>query len=481
MDTSRQEIKQKFENASKAFDVLKKMTVSERVKLFKKLQKAIVDGLDEIISVICGETGKVKVEALSSDMYPSLDTLNYFMKNLEKNLAPKKFKTADDSCRLEYRPSGTALIISPWNFPFLLAFVPVVNAVAAGCSVILKPSEITPLTGKYIEALFKSAGFPENTVQCIYGGAETVQTAINEKPSRVLFTGSTKTGREIGKLCGELLIPAVLELGGKAPAIICGDADIERVSNAVTYGAFINNGQICVAMTRILVDAKIKEKFKAALVKKAGGILLDRDYGKLIQPERIPYLKQLVGDALSKGAKTVFKGEKSDEFLSPLILDGVTPDMRIFNEECFAPVLCLTSYGSEDEAVKLANHCSYGLAASVWSSDLKRAEKIAANIKAGSIGINEWIKGVAEPGLPFGGLKDSGYGRYHCEEGVQFFSDKISVLISKSTNTSEINWMPYEPEMYEDFKTAVLFLLGIKKIGFKVLQSLEKLKGRMKR
>ncbi|MCL1972064.1 MAG: aldehyde dehydrogenase family protein [Endomicrobia bacterium] len=482
MNSNTEEIVLKFKNAKEVFEKLKIKLVKERTDLFKELRQVIVDDLDNIVSVICKETGKVKVEALASDMFPVLDTLNYFIKNLEKNLASKNIKSSSgDKCSVEYRPSGAALIISPWNFPMLLAFVPVLNAVAAGCSVILKPSEITPETGRYIEILFKKAGFPENSVQCIYGGAEAVQAAIRQKPARVLFTGSTKTGREIGKLCGELLIPAVLELGGKAPAIICGDIDIERVSNAVIYGAFMNNGQICVAMSRVLIDEKIKEKFTAALIEKAGKIVLDRDYGRLVQPERIPYLKILIDDAVGKGAKIIYKGEKSDEFLSPVIIDNVTPEMRIFREECFAPVTCLTAYKSEEEAIALANDCDYGLAASIWAKDLKKAEKISEYITAGSIGINEWIKGVAEPAIPFGGLKNSGYGRYHCDEGVQFFSDKISILKSKSKNTSEINWLPYEPEMYKDFKTAVLFLSGVKKIGPGVLKSLNKIKGRMKR
>ncbi|MCL2144719.1 MAG: aldehyde dehydrogenase family protein [Endomicrobia bacterium] len=481
MKTGSREIIKKFENAGKAFDILKTISVTKRAAMFKKLRQEIIDNLDNIVSVICKETGKVKIEPLSSDVFPSLGTLNYFMENLEENLKEKTFKSDGDTCKVKYKPAGAAFIIAPWNFPFLLAFVPVLNAVAAGCSVILKPSEITPKTGKIIEDLFRKAGFPRHTVQCVYGGADVVQTAIRQKPARVLFTGSTKAGKEIGKLCGELLIPAVLELGGKAPVIICADADLQRTANAVAYGAFINNGQICVAMSRVFVDAKIKEKFVKFLLKNAANIKLGRDYGKLAQPERIPYLKALIDDAVRKGAKIIFKGEKSEEFLSPVILDGVTPEMRIFREECFAPVLCLKSFTSEKEAVALANDSCYGLAASVWSKDLNKAEKIADLLNAGSIGVNEWIKGVADPGLPFGGMKDSGYGRYHCEEGVRFFSGKISYLISESKNTSEVNWLPYEPEMYEDFKTVIMLLLGVKKMSSKVSKSLSKLEHRMKR
>ncbi len=468
-----------YKNAGEAFAKTRQLSLKERTALLKKLKTVMAEETDNIIDIVCAETGKVKTEALLSDVFPSFDALNYCIKNLSKCLSAKKVKSSvffmPDKCRVEYRPSGTALIISPWNFPFFLAFVPVLDAVAAGNSTILKPSEITPETGKYILKLFEKAGFPVNTVQCVLGGAEAVQNAIKQKPARVLFTGSTKTGREIAKLCGELLIPSILELGGKAPAIICADADIERAANAVTYGAFMNNEQVCIAITRVIIDSKIKEKFIGALVKKTKAIRFGKDYGKLIQPERKEYLQSLIDEAVNKGAKIVYEGENSKEFLAPVIISGVTSEMRLFQKECFAPVLAITEYKSGQEAIELANNSSYGLAASIWSGNSKNAEKISKHINAGMIGINDSVKGIANAALPFGGIKDSGVGRYHSTDGLRFFSDKISVLSSKSKRKDELNWFAYNPEKYDDMKTVVMFMSGVKKFGLTVLKSAFKL------
>jgi len=456
MENKNPAISKSFERASAAFEELKKLSVEEKVRLIKNLRLLLANDIDALAQTICSETGKVKTEALISDIFPCIDALDYYIKNLKKILKPEKIKTPlvffGSSLKCEYMPSGIALVVSPWNFPFQLAFVPVLSAVLAGCSAILKPSEVAQKTASAIENLFNKAGFPENSVQCVFGGAEIVRELIGAKPSRVLFTGSTKAGKEIGKLCGELLIPAVLELGGKAPAIIFEDADIEKTANGVIYGAFANSGQICVAVTRAIAERTIKDKFLETIVKKAAGLAAGRDYGALMRPERSAHLKELLADAVRKGAKVAYNGNKENGFENPVILDNATKDMRIWDEECFAPVLCVAAFNSESEALELANSVSYGLSASVWSRDIKKAEGLARGIKAGNISINDAVTAAGIAALPFGGLKDSGFGRYHGADGVRFFCDKISFLINNSKGKRGSNRLPYDNALYDDVK-----------------------------
>lgn len=456
---SEQSIKEIFENSKAAFNSMSDMDVKRRVKLLKQLEQVLLAEMDNIVNVICEETGKVRVEALTSDFFVSLDTLSYYIKNISKILLEKPVKTSfmffKTSAFISYRGSGVALIIAPWNFPFQLAFVPVITALASGCSIILKPSNLTPKTGKLIEDIIKQAGFPEYSVQCVFGGADVVNECIEHNPARVFFTGSTSAGRSIGKKCAGLLIPALLELGGKAPAIVLEDADIERTANGIVYSAFANNGQICVAATRLILAQNIYEEFLSVLIKKTKEIKLNRDYGPLIQKERKSYLYELINDSLKNGAEILYQGDKKNNFDAPIILNKITKEMRVFNEECFAPILTVTTFKTESEALDLANSSVSGLSASVWSSDIKKAKDFSNKINAGHISINDAIKGVGVAALPFGGVKDSGIGRYHSSEGIYFFTDTISYFVNKSKSKSEINWLPYDTDFYDSFKTLI--------------------------
>lgn len=472
-----------MDNIRHIFDdaVLPPYEVCRRVQLLESLKKVLLDNTDMIVETICAETGKVRAEALVSDFYPSLEAVSYYIKNLESILEPRKVKTPfffqKTRAEVNYRPSGMAFIIAPWNFPFQLAFIPVLSAVCAGNSVILKPSELASKTGALINYLFTKAGFNEHTVQCAFGGADIVQAIIANKPARVLFTGSTATGKEIAKACAEQLIPIILELGGKGPAVILNSVDIERAANGIIYSAFANNGQICVATTRVIIARSVKDKFLKTLLEKVPLLKPGRDYGPLMQKERIPILKKLIADAVSSGANIIY-GSVDNDFNSPVILEGITKEMEIFNTECFAPILCITAFDTEKEAIELANFPPYALSASIWGEG---AEDFINNIQAGHISVNDAVKGVGLADLPFGGFKNSGYGRYHGAAGIYFFCDEVSVFISKSKYPREINWLPYTEDMYSNFKNLINALYDFKSANIKTFKSLMSLMGRVKK
>lgn len=442
-----------FARSRASFEALRQLSVANRAVCLKQLQYLLQERMEDIVQTVCGETGKVPAEVLFSDLYPCLSATRWYRRHLPRLARSRRVSLSlllvGNTAQEEYRPAGSVLVISPWNFPFQLAFLPTLAALSAGCSVVLKPSSLTPKTGLLIAELFEQAGFPANAVQVLTGGAETVQTALEQSPARVFFTGSTDTGKIVATRCAQKLIPCLLELGGKAPAIILPDADLNRTARGITYGAFVNRGQTCVAVTRVLVPQSIAEPFYTQLITQVNGLQEGRDYGPLLLPQRLNDLRRSIQAALAQGAR-VLTGQP-DRPDQPLVLTGVTPDMSLFNEECFAPVLCLTTFDTIPHAIELANHAHYGLSASVWGQDKKTLQAVVSQLQAGHISVNDVVKGVGAAELSFGGLKDSGWGRYHAQDGFNFFSDKISIFRARSTG-AELNWFPYTPRLYTQIK-----------------------------
>lgn len=445
---------EKFKSAQQAFEHTKRLSVQQRVNALKRTQRLLVEQMDDIVAVVCRETGKPADEALMSDVFPCLDAVDWYAKHLPRLQAERKAALSGffsgSFARVQLRPSGPALVVSPWNFPFQLTFLPTLAAVCAGNSVLLKPSPLTPQTAHYVARLFEQAGFAPNAVQTIAGGAQTVQELIALRPARVFFTGGTSAGRQIAVACAEKLIPCLLELGGKAPAIILPGANLARAAKGVAYGAFVNRGQVCTAVTRILVHQSVKAEFLRLLTQETSLLKEGRDYGPLLQPERLETLKEWVRLALQGGAVCVSGDPAFPQ--NPLILDGVTPDMTLFNEECFAPVLSVTTFDSAAQAAELANHSAYGLSASIWGPN-NPALETAHEIRAGHISVNDAVKGVGAAGLAFGGLKDSGWGRYHGADGFDFFCDKISLFVNRSARSRQPHWFPRDAQLYRHLKT----------------------------
>ncbi|MEK1928228.1 MAG: aldehyde dehydrogenase [Pararhizobium sp.] len=337
--------------------------------------------------------------------------------------------------------AGVCLAIAPWNAPVILGTRAIAMPIACGNTVILKASEQCPGTHRLIATALSEAGLPAGVINVITNAPEDaaeIVAALIAHPAvkRVNFTGSTKVGRIIAKLCGEHLKPALLELGGKAPLVILDDADIDGAVNAAIFGAFMNQGQICMSTERIIVDEAIADQFVAKLAARAsqlpagdprGHVVL----GSLISLDSAIKMEELIADATAKGANLVAGGKRSGTVVDATLLDHVTPDMRVYSEESFGPVKPIVRVSGEEEAVRVANDTEYGLSSAVFSRDVQRAMAVAARIESGICHINgPTLHDEAQ--MPFGGVKGSGYGRFGGKAAINEFTDLRWITVEDS-------------------------------------------------
>ncbi|KAJ4137466.1 hypothetical protein NW768_003053 [Fusarium equiseti] len=325
-------------------------------------------------------------------------------------------------------PYGVVVAIAPWNAPYILGTRSVLFPIAAGNTVVFKASEVSPRTLWAIADIFREAGFPDGVLNVIFherATAAAVTTALIEHPQvkKINFTGSTPVGRIIGKLAGENLKPVILELGGKAPAIVWEDADLDLAALQCTLGSFMNSGQVCMATERILVHKNVKDEFEKKLSATIEQIFSSgADAPILIASAPVEKNKALIKDAISKGASLVHGNVDAEETsktrMRPIVVKDVTTEMDIYKAESFGPTVSLISIETEEEAIKIANDTEYGLSSAVFTSDLQRGLRIAREIESGAVHINN-MSIHDESGLPHGGAKASGYGRFGASAGLE--------------------------------------------------------------
>lgn len=338
------------------------------------------------------------------------------------------------SFSLAYRqPVGVCLGIAPWNAPVILGVRAIAMALACGNTVLLKASELCPRTHRLIGEVLQAAGLPAGVLNVILNAppeAERIVHALIEHPAvrRINFTGSTRVGRQIAEKAARHLKRCLLELGGKAPLIVLDDANIDEAVKAAAFGAFMNQGQICMSTERIILHEAIADSFIASFVERARGIIAGDTrreqfpLGPVINEFAAARIRALINDAVSKGAEILCGGEMHGNFLDATVLDRVTPAMRIYEEESFGPIVSLLRAGSDDEAVTIANASEYGLSSAVFSRDIGRALSIAKRIESGICHINGATV-ADEPQMPFGGVKASGYGRFGGVSALDEFTE----------------------------------------------------------
>lgn len=376
-----QQISDRFSKAREAFHDWKDLDIEKRCSYLTDLRKEIVDHKHDLVQAIKLDTGKPDVEALMSDVFATLSIIKYYEENSKNILENKKRKTPmeyiKNSSYIEYMPMGVIAVISPWNYPFQLSVVPTITALAAGNTVVLKPSEITPITGEKIDDLFTKAGFPKDVFQVLQGGGRVGERMIEEEPDKVFFTGGVDTGKKVMEKASDHLIPVELELGGNDAMIVFEDADLTRAVKGAVYGSLANSGQLCGAVERIYVQESIKEEFTQTLLKEIEkvdiGTERDSEMGPMIMDKQLDTVKDHVEDAVKKGANLLTKTKRENNFLEPIVLNNVTHNMKIMCEETFGPTIPIMSFKTEEEAVELANDTQYGLNASVWTQ--KKSEK----------------------------------------------------------------------------------------------------------
>ncbi|QRG66869.1 aldehyde dehydrogenase family protein [Brevibacillus choshinensis] len=450
-----EQVQQTMLRARSAFASWSKTTLAERLDYLVRLRHYLALHGEELALKISQDTGKVSLEAFMTEIFVTLDTIRFYEKNAHRMLSPQKVPTNlvlwPKKSYIHYKPMGVVAVISPWNYPFQLAVIPVLSALVAGNTVILKPSEVTPATGMLIEELFRAVPLPDGVVSVLHGGREVGQALVSERPDKIFFTGAVATGKKIMAAAAEHLIPVELELGGKDPMIVFEDAHLDRAANAAVWGAFTNSGQVCMSVERLYVHESIYADFLERVKQKASALRQgypdQAEIGSMTSPQQIGIVRSHVEEALAKGAAVVLGGSipatPDSMFLPPTILTNVTADMKIMQEETFGPVLPIMTFATEDEAVRLANSSPYGLNASVWSQDKTRARRVAEQLESGNVCINDVIISYANPHLPFGGVKQSGIGRYRGPSGLQAFTHSVSIIHDPGTRKREVNWYPY--------------------------------------
>ncbi|MFL5947801.1 MAG: aldehyde dehydrogenase family protein [Gaiellaceae bacterium] len=373
--------------------------------------------------------------------------------------------------RLLYEPLGVVGLISPWNFPLGIPLTQAAFAIAAGNAVVLKPSELTPLSGAWVERLFREAGAPEGLVRVVQGRAETGE-ALARAPgiAKIVFTGSAAVGRLVAAAAGERLRPVTLELGGKDPMLVFEDADLDRAVAGALWGSFSNCGQVCSGVERIYVARPLHEAFVEELARRARRLRLGRgdefetDLGPLIAEDRRAHVEELVEDAVGRGAQLRTGGRRAHVglpgwFYEPTVLSGVEREARIEQEEIFGPVVTVESFRNEDEAVRLANGSSFGLGASVWTRDLERAQRLAPRLDAGSVWTNDVAYSYGAGQASWGGTKESGFGRTHSKHGLYELS-RVKYADLDRGRVPVPWWYPYDEGVVEGFAGVIELLYG---------------------
>ena len=406
--------------------------VAERVAVLRQLQAVLVEARDEISATITQDTGKPRQDALI-EVFITVDMLNDTCRNAAAWLRRERvssglylFKRAF----VEPRPYGVVAIIAPWNYPLALCVPPMVAALAAGNTVVLKPSEVTAATGALVERLMARVPELSPYVRVVHGDGSLGAAIVSAPPDFIFLTGSTPTGKKVMRAAAEHLTPMICELGGKDAMVVLDDADLEAAAHWGAWGAHFNAGQTCMAVERVYVQAAAYDAFvdKAVAATRAlrVGYSLSADAGHQVGPVTFPHqmdvIEQHMADARSKGARVLTGGQRHGWFYEPTVLVDVTHEMLVMREETFGPIMPIMRAADEAEAIRLANDSPFGLSASVWSQDPARASRVAEQLHTGSVIINDSIAHFGVPQVPFGGVKQSGFGRTHGKAGVLQFT-----------------------------------------------------------
>jgi succinate-semialdehyde dehydrogenase/glutarate-semialdehyde dehydrogenase len=455
------DVKKAVERARAAQPPWANATFRERARIILQARKIMLDDRDAIARLVSSETGKPVAEALSMEIVPTLDAMHYFAHASKELLRPQKIDIGQyglmgRSSRIVYKPLGVIGIISPWNFPLATPADEVVMALMAGNAVVLKPSELTPLIAIKLGEIFKRAGLPDGLLEIVTGDGSTGAALVDALVDKIMFTGSVATGKRVAEAAAKHLTPVVLELGGKDPMIVLEDADLRNAARGAVWGAFANSGQACASVERCYVHESIAPKFVDLLVaetkalNQGAGTAEGVDIGAMSNERQLQIVAEHVEDAVVHGAKVLTGGRRSENsegfFYAPTVLTNVNHDMTIMRDETFGPVLPVMTFKTDEEAISLANDSVFGLTASVWTKDIKRGRRIAERIEAGTVMVNEvvYTHGIAQ--TPWGGVKQSGYGRTHGRLGLLELVHAQHIHVNRLSFLPDLWWFDYNPK-----------------------------------
>ncbi|RKR08007.1 aldehyde dehydrogenase (NAD+) [Maribacter vaceletii] len=438
----------------------------DRIKKLQALKFALEKTYrSQICDALLSDFKKPVAETELTEIYPVLSEIKFAIKNLKKWTKKQKvttpFSLIGSSSWIHYEPKGVCLLISPWNFPFNLTFGPLVSAIAAGNTVIIKPSELSPATSTIMQTIIANV-FKENEITLIKGDATVSQELLKLPFNHIFFTGSPAIGKIVMKTAAENLTSVTLELGGKSPVIIDETANIEKAAKRIAWGKFINNGQVCVAPDYILISKKIEKQFLSALKNQIDTFYGEESkqsnsYCRIINKKHFLRLNSHLNDAKNKNATIAYGGvtNAEDNFISPTIITNLPSNASLLEDEIFGPILPIIFYENIEETIDYINSKSKPLALYVFSSNKKNTNFIIQNTRAGSTCINHVVLQYSNHNLPFGGSNTSGIGKAHGIYGFQEFSNMRSILKQHTISAIDFLCPPYTKEKMKLIYSAI--------------------------
>lgn len=463
--TSESDVLSAFRKSQAAWDSWSQTPLKERLRKLALGQTWLKENLEAVVESISLNNGKPKTEAMMADVSPVIWAISHLERHAKGILARKKISIRRwmpwKAAYEEHLPLGVVGIISPWNYPFSIPMGEVLTALVAGNTVLLKPSEVTTEVNFCIQKFMDSCQLPDGVFQILHGGAST-GAALSKLPlGRLIFTGSVNTGKKIMAAAAENLTPVSLELGGKDPAIVFEDSDLDVAASGVVVGGYFNNGQTCCSLERLLVHESIADLFvgkiraKLATLRVGPSLQHSNDIGPITYTPQKAILKSQL-DALGPAGSGLYDGKAN--YLQPTLVQA-QPGSRIWDEESFGPVLVYDTFRTEEEAIRKANQTSFGLGAVIWTKDHQRAMRVSEKIQAGTVVINDAPHTHALFSLPWGGLKNSGFGRVHGAVGLTDMCRSQIVSYDRIGQWKQFWWFPYSQNQFSFLKDFSFFLV----------------------
>jgi acyl-CoA reductase-like NAD-dependent aldehyde dehydrogenase len=468
------EVKELVARARAAQPAWEALGFDERGRYLRRMQKWITDNAERIIATIVSETGKTYEDAQLAEIMYGAAAFGFWAKEAPGFLADEQLKSANPLVKgkkliVRYRPVGVVGVIGPWNFPLTNSFGDCIPALAAGNAVILKPSEVTPLTSLLMAEGLRECGLPEGVFQVATGDG-TTGSALVDEVDFIMFTGSTKTGKKVMERAAQTLTPVGLELGGKDPMIVLADADLERAANAASFYAMNNGGQVCISVERVYVEAPVYDAFVTKVTDKVRALRQGPpgepgsvDVGAVTFAPQLDIIDGHVKDAVAKGARVLVGGKAGGgpgRYYEPTVLVDVDHSMTCMTEETFGPTLPIMKVGDAEEALKLANDSPYGLQASVWTKDVHKGEQLARRVEAGAVCVNDAQINYTALELPMGGWKSSGLGTRHGAGGIRKYTQQQTLLVTRFAGKKDPHMFPYTARKTRLLGKLTKFLYG---------------------